>query len=296
MKDAYRRTFELSELVSAYYFSTQSAAEEGRVMYPFSRIYLILRGTVTFWIDGKEYEVRAGMMCYAPAHTPFSFYWKGDAVEFGLISFVCRSEAMKRFFGAPLPLGEEEQVVLFDVIKTAARIYDGAREKVTPQREMRLRPDTPDVVIGFIYASLERFLSMVYCRLQGISLLVSESQKVNRQVDKTRLVASVKAYLEAHVCERVTVQSLCTHFGIGQTALMQKFREETNQTLIEHFNDIKIGRAKEMIRKSSMSFGEIAEALGFSSVNYFSKMFKARVGMTLTEYSRQVSKRRAVLE
>jgi len=132
--------------------------------------------------------------------------------------------------------------------------------------------------------------------LLGIPLVISESQKVNRQIDQSRLVASVKAYMEQHVCDKITVREICTYFGIGQTSLMKKFREETNQTLIEHFNDIKIGRAKAMIRKSSMSFGEIAEALGFSSINYFSKMFKSRVGMTLTEYSRQVSKRRAVLE
>lgn len=296
MKNAYRRTFELTKLVSAYYFSTQSSAEKASATYPFSQIYLVLRGTAFFQVDGKEYAVHPGMMCYAPANEPFCLRWEGDAVEFGLISFVCHSAAMDRFCGAPIVLCEEEQVVLFDVIKTAARIYDGTREKAAQHVEMQIRSDTPDVVIGFIYASLERFLSMVYCRLQGISLVISESQKVNRQIDQSRLVASVKAYMEQHVCDRITVREICTHFGIGQTALMKKFREETNQTLIEHFNDVKIGRAKAMIRKSSMSFGEIAEALGFSSLNYFSKMFKSRVGMTLTEYSRQVSKRRAILE
>ena len=39
-----------------------------------------------------------------------------------------------------------------------------------------------------------------------------------------------------------------------------------------------------------------AAKLGFSTVNYFSKVFKDKVGMTPTEYSRYSSKRRLLAE
>ena len=59
-----------------------------------------------------------------------------------------------------------------------------------------------------------------------------------------------------------------------------------------YFGEQKIALAKYLIRSDSKSFTEIAEELGFSSVNYFSKVFKARVGISPTEFSRYVSKRR----
>ena len=63
--------------------------------------------------------------------------------------------------------------------------------------------------------------------------------------------------------------------------------------VIEYFNDLKIEQARLAIATTPKTFTEIAEELGFSSVGYFSKLFKAKVGMTPTAYSRYVSKRRA---
>ena len=53
---------------------------------------------------------------------------------------------------------------------------------------------------------------------------------------------------------------------------------------------------KKKIQKTSDSFTEIAESLGFSSVNYFSRVFKSKTGVTPTEYSRHASKRRVGLD
>ena len=61
---------------------------------------------------------------------------------------------------------------------------------------------------------------------------------------------------------------------------------------LETITELKIAAAKEKIRCSTCNFTELAEELGFSSVNYFSKVFKAQTGMTPTEYSKHVSKRR----
>ena len=72
---------------------------------------------------------------------------------------------------------------------------------------------------------------------------------------------------------------------------MEKFRKETNKTVIEYFNELKVGLAMDMIRNSGNSFTEISEELGFSTLNYFSKLFKAKTGMTLTDFSRLTSKR-----
>ena len=137
---------------------------------------------------------------------------------------------------------------------------------------------------------------MVYCRLNDIDFLLDESQKVSRYMDESRLVAEVKIYLSEHLSGQLTVHDVCTHFGVGQTALMQKFRRETNQGIMEYFTDLKIEEAKKKIQKTSDSFTEIAESLGFSSVNYFSRVFKSKTGVTPTEYSRHASKRRVGLD
>ena len=90
------------------------------------------------------------------------------------------------------------------------------------------------------------------------------------------MVRGVKDYLAEHVDERVKIEDICKCFGMSPTVLLEKFKRETNKTIIEYFNELKIGKAKIMIRSGAASFTEISEALGFSSLNYFSKLFKIK--------------------
>ncbi len=290
-KNEYCRTFELSELVSAYYYRSSRPDKPYWEKHNFSQIYVLLEGGGKYILEGAEYELLPGMMFYCPAETDFMHIWTSEKVSFALISFVCSSEAMEIFENGPIRLCDEELSLLIDIIRTTERICDRSKVKKPPRYEIFIKPDTPSVVICYIYASLERLLSTIYCRLMGIDLLLNENQKANNYIDGSRLVADVKAYLSERVNEKVTLEEICRHFGIGQTALMQKFRLETNQTVIEYFNELKIARAKVLLQNSSKSFTDIADELGFSSINYFSKLFKAKTGLTLTEFSRLSSKR-----
>lgn len=232
------------------------------------------------------------MMFYRPAEKSSVYRWTTDPseVRFGLISLVCNSEAMKAFEGRPISLCEEEIVTLIDLIQTAARICEPLKES-EPLQGMRIRPGTPDIVVDFIVSSLERFFSMLYCRLKNIDLLLNESQKAGKYIDESTRSEAVKRYLCEHVKDRLTVTDLCTRFGISQTALMKNFHRENGQSPMDYFTDRKIDEAKRRIRKTTQSFAQIAEDLGFSSAGYFSRVFKAKTGMTPTEYSRYVSKR-----
>jgi len=69
--------------------------------------------------------------------------------------------------------------------------------------------------------------------------------------------------------------------------IMKRYKKEMNESIMEHFLNLKLQTAIQLINTSNMNFTEISELLSFSSVNYFSKFFKKRMGMTPTEYSRE---------
>ncbi|MBQ8310884.1 MAG: helix-turn-helix transcriptional regulator [Clostridia bacterium] len=288
-----KKTFDVSFFVTTYYFSCKPRFEEQWENYPFSQIFLILDGNGTYTTENGSYPFSAGMMLYRPAGKSSIYHWESKNARLGLISFVCHSEAMATFGEAPIRLCEEEIASLLDLIKTSSRVCCDPLDSKGNFAGMRFREGTPDVVLDFIASSLERFLSMLYCRLRGIKLLLDESQKVNKYIDESRLVEEIKNYLNEHITEQLTISDICAHFGISQTTAMKKFRRESNQGIMEYFTERKILEAKQQIGKTSQSFAEIAEALGFSSANYFSRVFKAKTGMTPTEYSKYASKRNA---
>ena len=166
------------------------------------------------------------MMIYRPAGRASIYSWdEGMNVRFGILSFVCDSPAMDAFADAPLPLFEEERTSLLDLIKTTTRICEPIKESPT-MIGMRFKPDTPEVALDFLSASIERFLCMLYCRVSDIELLIDESQKANKYIDESIFMENVKKYLEEHITEQLSISRICAEFGISQTTLMKKFRKE----------------------------------------------------------------------
>ena len=285
------RTFDIHSLINAYDFPTKPAFVPCFENYSFSQIIYVSSGNGIYTTETEAYPFDAGMMFYRPANQSSKYEWCSEEASLSVISFVCPSDAMKTFARAPFLLYEEERDALLDLMKTAARIFEHVKQD-SGQRGMQLRTDVPGVVLHFVYASLERFLSMVYCRLCGIDLLVDESQKANRHIDDSALVRDIQKYMQDHITENLTVDDICGRFRFSPAALQKKFKQSTGRGLMAYFGEQKIALAKYLIRSDSKSFTEIAEELGFSSVNYFSKVFKARVGISPTEFSRYVSKRR----
>ena len=286
------KVFDVSALVAAFCFSHNPIKEPYWENYNFSQLYIVLEGSGTYTTEEGAYPLEAGMMLYRPSARTSKYEWHSEHVRYALISFVCDSPAMQAFCKPPFLINEEEGATLYDLIRTASRICEPYCES-EGIRGWRIKENVPDAVLGFIASSLERFLSIVYCRLMKIDLLQDESQKVNAFLDSSKLADRVKEYLAEHVSQKLTLEDICAHFGVSQTGLLRKFRREADRSLMDYFIDLKIGEAKRLIAKSAQSFTEISESLGFSSVNYFSKVFKHRVGMTPTEYSRRASKRMA---
>ncbi len=286
-----QKTFDVSAFVAAYYYPSKPGFTPHWEQYNFSQIILVLNGNGIYYTKQGSYPIRSGMMIYRPAFAETMYEWSSDKASFALIDFVCCSKAMAAFEKAPFTLNEEESATLLDLMKTGARICESITDDETLMGK-RIRDGVPDVVLSFIYASLERFLAMVYCRLNNISLLGDETQTVSRFLHQSKLVAEVQAYMNEHLFEQLTMNTLCEHFWISQTALARKFRAETGQGVMEYFTELKIAEAKRRIERGDRSFTEIAEEMGFSSVNYFSKLFKTKTGMTPTEYSKFSSKRR----
>lgn len=98
-------------------------------------------------------------------------------------------------------------------------------------------------------------------------------------------------YLENNVHRSLTLDDVCQDNLIGRSNLQKMFRAKTGGGVMEYFCRLKIEAAKRLIRQGGQNFTEIAHALGFSTIHYFSRRFKAITGMTPTEYASSVKLR-----
>ena len=287
-----RRSFRVATVLSVYLREqVMPSVEPYDERYRFSQVTFLLEGEGTYTAEGIVYPFRAGEVLFRrPNRTTRIAYRRGAPVSYAIISFDCGTEVMDAFPAAPVRLYGEERATLLDLIRTLRRIGEPLRESEAAMG-FALKPDTPPAALEFVGVSLERFLLMVGCRLSGIGLLTDESEKSNRHTGQSQTAGAVRRYLEERVCERIRIATLAETFGLSQTALMKLYKREFGVSIVEDFTRMKMDYAKNRIAHSAQNFTEIAEELGYSSAGYFSRVFRAREGVSPTEYSRMASKR-----
>ena len=68
------------------------------------------------------------------------------------------------------------------------------------------------------------------------------------------------------------------------------FKDETGKNFIDYVTDIRLDRAKEMLKAGQYSIKEITAETGYSDQNYFSRLFKRKFGLTPTEFKKNMDK------
>lgn len=152
-----------------------------------------------------------------------------------------------------------------------------------PPHPAEAAPFGCEQIIG---VSLEYMLLCLVRR--GDETPASRPTSLIRERSQNEFLARVQQYLEANIQRRLTLSDICRDNLVGRSYLQKVFREKTGGGAMEYFGNLKIQKAKEMIRQGSHNFTEIAALLGYNSIHYFSRHFKKVTGMTPSEYASSV--------
>lgn len=103
-----------------------------------------------------------------------------------------------------------------------------------------------------------------------------------------RSITEVLTYLHEHVLDPdFSVKHMAACFDTSVSNLSHFFKKNMEVSLSAYVDRIKLDKAKELLRKSNMKIGEIAEILQYGSSTGFSVMFKKYEGMSPKEYRDQ---------
>lgn len=152
--------------------------------------------------------------------------------------------------------------------------------------------DGENVVAGFFIEDPDGYCSLyrqktVENLLQWLRFLTG---KICEVLDKKRSdsrnikVAIVRKYINEHVRERLSLNEVAEIFDISPNYLSQLFRKYNHTGFIEYVNICKIEEAKRLLEQEHLLVYETADALGYESAFYFSKVFKKIEGISPTEY------------
>lgn len=106
----------------------------------------------------------------------------------------------------------------------------------------------------------------------------------DRLISKRRKINNILDYIECHLHENISTSDIAKEFFISETYLCRLFNAELGISPLNHINNMRIQESMVLLKTTNESVSTIAMHLGFSSINYFSRIFKKFTGLTPQEY------------
>ncbi len=191
----------------------------------------------------------------------------------------------------------------------SASLFDGVSESIERDllymfltqlrtRDNRVKPNQ----LGYrtLRTTLENcydeFLSKELCytlRIRGmLTMMMAEllSTYSNRRENDRMVYHNVLrlrptlTYIAENYHSRISVGDLAEQILVTPDYYTKLFRDSIGKTTVDYINCERINHGMILLLETDLSVGEIAEKIGLGSGNYFSKLFKAIVGVSPLAY------------
>lgn len=97
-------------------------------------------------------------------------------------------------------------------------------------------------------------------------------------------------YINANYTKPISLKTIANALQISENHISRVFNKSVGVSIPDYINNVRIEKAKDLLGNTNGKIYEIAEQVGFSSVAYFSTVFKKSQNCTPFEYKNQVGK------
>lgn len=120
--------------------------------------------------------------------------------------------------------------------------------------------------------------------LFGFFYKINEYISKNRRSRNELLISRIKDYIDENYFDNVSLTAISKIFGISSGYLSSLFCEFNGLNFIDYLSNLRIQKAKVLLKNSDLRIYEIAEKIGYRDAYYFSSAFKKIVGINPTDY------------
>ncbi len=122
-------------------------------------------------------------------------------------------------------------------------------------------------------------------RLERILLAAFEFREARRRNKYADLIQRARSFIaENYGRPNISLNTIAGHVHVSPSHFSSIFSQETGQTVIEHLTAVRLARAREYLKSTSLRASEIAYKVGYKDPHYFSYIFKRNCGCTPSEF------------
>lgn len=161
---------------------------------------------------------------------------------------------------------------------------------ITLQSQLsRYLEGVPKSYIGNSYATLQSLNSLEEIRsfMCKILWVLAEELSVSRAVKSDPLIEKAIDYINKNLLKNPRTEDVCSYLGLSKSYFSTYFKNKTQLNFRDYTLDLKINYAQEQLKFAEHTPGEVSVLLGYEDYRSFSRAFKARTGLTPTDFQKQ---------
>ena len=112
---------------------------------------------------------------------------------------------------------------------------------------------------------------------------------LQQEFHSSSLVRRVKKYVLANYYRDISLTEIAQIMEVNPNYLSRAFSKEYGDSLISYINSVRLQAASSLLKNTNLKNYEIAERVGYQSVEHFGRIFKKMTGCTPGEYRNQQS-------
>lgn len=109
-----------------------------------------------------------------------------------------------------------------------------------------------------------------------------EQVQVSANVD---LMEKAKRFIADHYAQQeLNLAAVAGYVGLNEKYFSTRFNKEVGKSFVGYLAELRVARAKQLIRKTDLKMYEVSEAVGFVTVEHFTRVFKKHTGISPKSY------------
>ena len=258
--------------------------------HDFWEMVYIDKGEMICTADDKRFILKSGEMTF---HKPNEFHNlsgnSNTAPNISIMTFECKSSAMKYFEGKIFKLSTEEKSFLSMLFSEGLSCYQLEDPHNPLLQKLKQVIPSPFGSSQMTKNLLEIFLIKL-CRNTDVVTKEMRQKYMIDDIDVPYNLKRILDYLKDHVYEKITLKTMAKQLEMSESAIKQSFAKYQTGGIIHYYNSLKIKEARKLIREGNYNMAQISDILQFDSPQHFSKAFKNIMNMTPSEYKLSILK------
>ncbi len=111
--------------------------------------------------------------------------------------------------------------------------------------------------------------------------------------EQTRLhpdeaILQAQLWIQDNVAKPVTVTHIAKQFGMSTRTFNRRFRHAVGKSALEFLQTIRTDNARQLLKNSNLSIGEISHLCGYQDAGWFAQLFRKHHNVTPAQYRQTV--------